>query len=111
MISNKGFLAEHITLLCPDEQTSGAVAMKENDTCGNAVDNQEFLGVMTNNRNGVAAVQVKGYAEIGYTGDNVEVGIKKVCCNGEGGIKVSENGREVIVLSVDTASNTVTIIM
>ena len=111
MISNKGFLVEHITLLCEDNDTSGVVCMKENNTCGIAASDDKFLGIMVNNRNGVAAVQVKGYAEIKYSGDALELGIEKVCCDGEGGIKSAENGREVIVLSVDTSDNTVSIIM
>lgn len=111
MISNKGFLEEYITLLCQDTEKSGVVTINDNNTCAIAEADQDFVGVMANNRNGIAAVQVKGYAEVSYTGDNMAVGIMKVCCDGEGGIKLTDTGREVIVLSVDTDSNTVAIIM
>ena len=110
MISNKGFLVEHITLLTEGEETTGVVSVNKNNTCHIAEENDAFLGVMVNNRNNIAAVQVKGYAEVKFSGE-VGLGVTRVCCDGLGGIKADTNGREVIVLSLDTENNTATIIM
>ena len=110
MISNKGFLVEHITLLTESEETTGVVSVNKNDTCRIAEENDAFLGVMVNNRNHIAAVQVKGYTEVKFS-DEISLGVTRVCCDGLGGIKADNNGREVIVLSLNTENNTAAIIM
>ncbi len=78
-----------------------AVKMSESSTVAKCADDEAFAGVALNVRNGYAAVQLSGYIEM-PTDDNIEVGYQKLVCASGNKVKVSENGREYLVVYKDT---------
>ncbi|MBQ3929026.1 MAG: hypothetical protein II711_02925 [Clostridia bacterium] len=69
-----------------------------------------FCGVCKGLRNGYAAVQLDGYVRLPYTG-TVTVGYTKLVIN-SGKIKTdTTNGRQILVVDVDTADGTAGIIL
>ena len=52
-------------------------------------------------RNGIAGVQLHGFAEVDYTGTAPGLGYVNLAANGSGGVKVLSNGRACLVVSVD----------
>ena len=48
-----------------------------------------------------------GYVELHYTGAAPTVGYAALAADGSGGVKVLEDGREYLVVSVDTEAQTV----
>ena len=69
-----------------------------------------FCGVCKSLKNGYAAVQLDGYVRLPYTG-SIAVGYKKLVVD-DGEIKVdTTNGREHLVIDVDSTTNTAGIIL
>ena len=61
-------------------------------------------------RDGAAAVQIGGVAEVGYSGTAPQAGWQMLACDGTGGVKgVTEDGLNCLVLTVDTAAGTAVI--
>ncbi len=111
MISNKGFMEGIITLETSGQPYEGeVVTMGYNNCTGGAAPSDGFLGIIRKLRNGIAAVQVKGYAKVKFSG-MLPIGVNRVSCDGEGGILVDQQGREVIVLSFDEETSIAEIIM
>lgn len=111
MISNKGFMEGIITLEASGQPYEGeAVTIVCNNCTGGAALGDGFLGIIRNSRNGIAAVQVKGYAKVKFS-ETPPIGVNRVGCDGEGGLILGSNGREVIVLSFDEATSIAEIIM
>lgn len=54
-----------------------------------------------------ADVQLEGYVTLPYTGTAPTFGWCKLAANGMGGVAVNENGREYLVVEVNTAEGTV----
>ena len=81
---------------------SGAVA-----ACG---DGDDFCGmVLSVSRGGDAcSVALGGMVTAGYTGEAPALGWTGLAADGTGGVKPSENGREFLVVDVDTSAKTVT---
>ncbi len=69
---------------------------------------EKFCGKAEWIRNGFAAVQVEGFAELTYTGTAPGLGFVSLCADGLGGVKTG-SGKEYLVVSVDTAAKNVTI--
>ena len=67
----------------------------------------KFCGIVEGVRAGFAAVQVAGFAEVSITGA-VSVGYVNLCADGMGGVKTGE-GREYLVVSVDSSAKTAVI--
>lgn len=72
-------------------------------------DGNSFIGVMEFVRDGRAAVQVEGFAEVSYTGTNLSLGYTKLTGNGSGGVQLDSDGREYLVVQVNTADKTAVI--
>ena len=69
-----------------------------------------FCGVCKSLKNGYAAVQLDGYVRLPYTG-SIAVGYKQLVVD-DGEIKVdTTNGREHLVIDVDSTTNTAGIIL
>ena len=75
---------------------------------GTCAAGDRICGLATCSDGECAAVQVKGFAEIPYTGA-VTVGWNKLAADGEGGMTVNESGSDYLVVSVDSASDTAVI--
>lgn len=56
----------------------------------------DFCGVVEGVRNGWAAVQVAGFAEVSISG-TVELGYVNLCADGSGGVKAGGNNRYLVV--------------
>lgn len=60
---------------------------------------EKFCGVSTNAICGYALVQIRGYANIPYVGD-ISVGYQKLVAESDTKVRVSDNGREYLVVEV-----------
>lgn len=84
--------------------------MSANNTVRNAGSGVAPVGIVRNKRNDHAAVQVKGYAEVKYSGATVpSLGWNSLVTDGTGGLRVSatdETGRNCLVVSLNTTSKT-----
>ena len=111
-ISLKGYGENAATFKTTNQIAQGEpVAMVENftvDSC-NAGDN--FIGYAVNSADGYACVQLDGYAVFKYSGTAPEVGVCKLAADGNGGVCVSDSGRQFIVTDVDTDNSTLGIIL
>jgi hypothetical protein len=76
------------------------------DACA---EGEDFCGIAEGVRNGVAAVQVAGFATVAVSG-SVGVGYVSLCADGQGGVKAG-SGREYLVVSVDENAGTAVIML
>lgn len=53
-----------------------------------------------------AAVQLRGFVKLPYSGTSPTLGFVKLSADGSGGIKADSNGREYLVVEVDTSAKT-----
>lgn len=112
MISNMGFNEGYITLYVAEgTEKDAVVTVVDNNTCGNCSADQKFCGILKGVRNNIGSVQVKGYAEIKYSGTAPALGVCGLVADGNGGVKASNSGTPVIVTEVDEDTNTVKVIM
>lgn len=70
------------------------------DACA---EGEDFCGIAEGVRNGVAAVQVAGFAEVGISGA-VDLGYANLCADGKGGVKAGGNNRYLVVSVSDKAA-------
>ena len=70
--------------------------------CG---DGDTFCGVIETARNGIAGVQLHGFAELPYTGSAPAVGFTNLQADAAGGIKAAGT-HAYLVVSVDTVHKT-----
>lgn len=66
-----------------------------------------FCGVISDVRGGAAAVQLRGYVEVAYTGTAPSCGWAILAADGAGGVKTAESGHEFLVVNVDSEAGTV----
>lgn len=111
-ISMKGYGENTVTfkaqgLVCP----AHTVKMTDNLTVAPCEAGDTFSGVAVNIRDEYACVQLCGHAELDYTGAAPCVGYCTLVADGKGGVSVGENGREYLVVSVDTEKSKAEIIL
>ena len=112
MISNKGFNEGIITLYVDESTAVGTpVSMTDSGSCSASNDGDKFVGILVNSRAGIGAVQVKGYANIPYSGTDLTLGITEIAADGNGKIKMAAGGRTVTVIGVNTAEKTAELLM
>lgn len=93
-----------LTFIAGSGVTEGTlVKITANGTVAKCSSGDPFIGVCVGVRDGYAAVQVKGYAELPYTG-SVSVGYRKLASNGSDKATANDNGRNLLVLSVVSGS-------
>lgn len=111
-ISFEGFHAHSVTFYQQEMTAPGApVVMAENDTVTGAADGGKFCGVCQSLRGDYAGVQLSGAVTLPYSGTAPAVGYGKLTADGNGGVKTNANGREYLILTVDTADKTVTFLL
>ena len=76
--------------------------------CG---DGDKFAGAVVSQRGDFAAVQLRGYAELPFTGTAPAVGFQTLCADGSGGVKTGSAGRELLVTYVNAGEKTVGLIL
>ena len=70
-----------------------------------------FCGVAMCVKDDACAVQVAGFVTVPYSSTEPTPGYAKLSADGTGGVKSDESGREYLVVSVDTAAKSVTILL
>ena len=84
------------------------VAMSANNKVANATSGDAVVGILLNKRNGFGAVQVRGYAEVSYSGDTApSLGFNELVADGSGGVRLvgnTESGRAYLVVNLDTTN-------
>lgn len=91
-----------------EEVTAGyPVAMRSGAVVGNAAAGDAPVGVALHVRGGCAAVQIKGFAVLPYSGDAPALGWSALAADGTGGVKAAAGGREYLVVQVDSQDKTV----
>ncbi len=107
-----GFDRKEVTLSATKDVVKGKpVEFMDSYTVDRVIDGHIFVGVCTHVDNYIASVQLKGYAKVEYTGTAPQCGYVKLTGNGNGGVKVDDNGRYVLVTDVDTENGTCGIIL
>lgn len=107
-ISFSGIGEQYVTFLSQNEEAGIPVAMSANGTVAAAANGSSFCGIAVSAKNDMNAVRTGGYVKLPYTGTAPAVGYTKLASNGSGGVTVSAaNGREYLVVEVDTAAKTV----
>lgn len=80
--------------------------MESNGRVAPCADGEAFIGVMEGIRKGFTAVQLHGFAEVGYSGTAPALGYVNLVANGNGGVKTGSGVKAYLVVSVDTAAQT-----
>ena len=87
-----------------------AVTLTDNGTVGLGKDGNALCGVALGRvRNGAAAVQIGGAAQVGWSGTVPVVGWQGLACDGHGGVKTAGDGMKWLVLAVDEDEKTAVI--
>ncbi len=83
--------------------TGGLVGMSENNTVKTAADGTAPVGIVLNQRSGHAAVQVRGYAELGYSGETApSLGFQTLVADGTGKLRLAatgETGKQCLIVN------------
>ena len=88
------------------------VKMSSNNTVGKCSADDVFAGYCLKVEGGFADVMTHGYVEAGYVGDTAPtVGFCALSAAGSGKVQADEDGREYLVLKVDTTNAVVGFIM
>ena len=103
--NNATFITEG--LVCPFH----TVKMAGNLTVAPCAAGDEFIGMAINTNNECTCVQLDGYAEFSYSGTAPATGYCRLSADGNGGICADENGREHLVVNVNTTKSTAGIIL
>lgn len=82
-------------------------AMSANNTVSNAPDGAKPVGIALHVRNEIAAVKMKGYLELTYSGAAPTLGWNGFVSDGTGGLRVDAGGLSCLVIHVDTAARRV----
>lgn len=69
----------------------------------------KFCGVTIHKEPNIATVQVEGFVRVGYSGNKPSCGYVNLVADGNGKVMANSNGREYLVVQVDTKSSTVII--
>lgn len=96
-------------------QTEGVTAgypavMSANDTVADAADAAAPVGLTLNQRGKLAAVQMKGFARVSYSGTAPSLGYVSLVADGQGGLRTAasgETGRTCLVVQLDEAKHEV----
>ena len=94
-------------LVCPFH----TVKMADNLTVTPCAAGDDFIGMAVNTNSEFTCVQLDGYAEFRYSGTAPATGYCRLSADGNGGIRADENGREYLVVDVNTAKSTAGIIL
>ncbi len=111
-ISLNGFNEQVATFESEPVAAGTPVKMTGNGIVGACADKDAFCGVALTERGGFAAVQLKGYVQLSYTGAAVPaVGYQTLSAAAGGKIQADPAGRSFLVTDVDTAAKRCGIIL
>lgn len=110
-VSIKGYKANAVTLIAAQGLAKGdLVKISANNTAAACAAGNVPCGLCLSTDGSYACVQLEGYMKIKYTGTAPALGNAIITADGNGGIKTAATGKNVLVVSVDTASTTAEII-
>ena len=111
-LSYKGFNEQTLTFKAFQASKDYPVFINTQGEVTNCNANSEFAGICTSLRNGLATVQVSGYAELPY-GDSVpSYGTTYLMADGSGGVKPSASGKKAyLIVSIDKVNKKIGFIM
>lgn len=72
---------------------------------------EKFCGVCSAVKGSYVSVILKGHAVVKYSGTSPVIGYNNLAADGNGYVKVSDNGREILVLDIDTTNRTIEILL
>lgn len=101
-VSFQGFQETVATFAVSGKVTEGEpVKMAGNGMVSTCAAKDDFCGVALAVRDGLATVQLGGYAVVEYTGTTAPtVGYQSLAADGSGGVQVQEGGRKLLVVEV-----------
>lgn len=99
-----GYLA--VTFPAGDCVTGDVCCLSTNGEAASCGNGESFCGVTEEVKEGMAAVQVEGFAKVYYSGTDFVPGYAKLTANGYGGVVANTSGKEYLVASVDTYEKT-----
>ena len=91
-------------------ETGDIVKMYANGTVKLCDLGDQIVGVVKSARAGYASVQIHGAVTLSYTGNAPGLGWRTVDADDAGGVSLSSTGRNVLIVSVDSAAHTLTMI-
>ena len=83
------------------------VVLRKNDQVSDAGEGEAPVGLCLHVREGLAAVQMKGYVELPFSGPAPNLGWAKLVADGMGGVKADAGGHSFVVIRVEPATSTV----
>lgn len=107
-----GFERKEVTLNSTQNVEKGKVVeFMDSYTVDKSHNGVNFVGVCTHIDGYTASIQLKGYVKVTYTGTAPECGYAKLVGDGNGGVKVDDNGRFILVTDVDNENGICGIIL
>ncbi len=109
-VSFMGYDEKIATFTAESDVEAGTPVIVSDNGAVSAANGSAFCGICKTVRDGYASVQLGGYVRAAYT-DTLTVGYNKLSAE-SGAVKVDEtNGRQLLVVDVDTTDNTAGIIL
>ena len=100
------------TFACADNLEVGNVCIVTgNGTVSHCQGDDIFMGVVTSKRDGCAAVTVRGFVTVPYTGMDPICGYTPLAADGNGNLMASDGSYFYHVVHVDTVNKTVTFLL
>lgn len=81
-----------------------AVKISGNGEVSACSDGDAFAGVCISAGAEFAAVQLRGFVKLPYSGTAPALGFSKLLADADGGIKADTSGREYLIVEVDTSA-------
>lgn len=109
-ISFKAIGQQQVSFLAASTAEAGKVCkMSGNGTVDVCAAGENFCGMITSVRSGIACVSIAGYMELPYSGEDAPtLGYCALAADADGGVKaVKTGGRNVLVVSVDMANSVI----
>lgn len=101
-----------MTLHCDPEFPVGSPCYMDGDNYIEAcAEDADFFGIVERVEDSLAAVIVRGVAEVSYSGTFPGYGLVTLAADGQGGVHVCEEGRKYTVLSADPTKKTLKIFL
>ena len=72
---------------------------------------EKFCGICSAVNETYVSVILKGHAIVKYSGTSPVIGYNKLAADGNGYVKLSDSGMDILVLDVDTANRTIEILL
>ena len=104
-VSYNGFNEKAITFRTKEKIADNTfVKISANDTVAACASGDVFCGIVATGDNKHATVLTNGTVTVPYTGTAPTLGYCNLVANGTGGVSVDANGRECLVLSINSGN-------